>query len=1267
VSISIDWNNLRPLDGSQRTAFEELCCQLAAYEKLPHGSKFVRKGVPDAGVECYWVLPGSNELAWQAKYFTSTPGDNQWRQLDDSAKTALAKHPHITSYTICLPLDREDPRIEKQQWFMDKWVEHVEKWQQWAAVDGKFVEFNYWGQHEILDRLSREEHSGRNLFWFNKELFSQNWFKHRLQETIANVGPRYTPELNIDLPIAHLFDGLGRSQEFYDRLIELYNQIKKNVAKIKPKEQLPAITGKLEALDNHVKSLLLSLEKAFDSGVDVIDWGDITGLTGSSWQLVWDCVTIFEEAAKAEKAMSENNRQSEEYARNLEYDSYNLRNFSISLREVQEFAESSEALAGNISALLITGKAGQGKTHLLCDVAKKRLDKNRPTILLLGNHFNDGEPWAQIIQELGLSCYRDEFLGALEAAGSANNSKTLILIDAVNEGPGNQLWSKFLAGMITTLSRYQWIGLALTVRSSYEDVIIPEGLVPQQLVREVHHGFTDHEYQASQVFFDHYGIERPTVPLLVPEFQNPLFLKLFCISLNNRNLTIIPSGLQGISAVFNFFLESVNEKLADPGALDFDKKSSKVQMAVEKVVEVMAEKNVRWLGRDEAAQIVNVILPPKSYGNSLFKHMIDEGILSEDRFWKGEGEWEEGISCSYERFSDHLIVKHLLNKYLNHGNPSESFAPAARLGSLIKDEQTSWQNRGLIEALSVQLPELIGEELGELAPGAAEYRPVREAFIDSLIWRDPKAITKATRQHINEHIIKYSDSHDHFLDALLTITQNPEHPYNARFLHRHLMKFELADRDAWWSVFLHNQYDQHTSVDRLVEWAGSDEDKTHISDEPIMLCGMALSWFLTTSNRFLRDKSTKALVSLFTPRLHLLTSLLQEFREVDDPYVLERLVAISYGCSTRSEDNENIAELADYIYKWQFEDGRPMPHILLRDYARGVVELALKRSIRLDIDWGKIKPPYQSEWPTNIPSPEYPETVYGKFYKDMPKEEFASLDIYHSVMDDDFSRYIISGLDEWSSQRLGEPDKPTKKEIYETFLKSLTERQKKKVEFYRAIVSNTEFYKRLDEARREELFGRQFTEEELQSSLTETKDSALATLGKKKAQIFNTHVIPYLANPHEDERRFDGSEARRLILQKVLDLGWTKEKFGIFDRDIAWRDRGRSAHTPERIGKKYQWIAYHELLARISDNFYFRGRSWTNENEREYDGPWQLTYIRDIDPSSLLRNSRAEHLAPNSATWWFTPTYDDWESEPNNATWLKNQKDLPGIHELIQV
>lgn len=1274
IFMKIEWDKLRTLNGTRPNAFEELCCQLAAYEHAPASSVFIRKGAPDAGVECFWRLPSGDEWGWQAKFFLSPPDGNQWSQIDASVKRALERHPRLTLYTVCLPIDRQDPRIDEQQWFLDKWEERINTWTGWAKEKGMSVQFAYWGEYEIFERLSKEEHRGRYFFWFNKELFSQQWFNDRLEEAVSNVGPRYTPELNVELPVARLFDGLGRTPEFYARVRSLYGELKKTYSKAIPKKSIEPIKDKLLSLQDKIQSLLLILQDADTPDVDFIDWNLITSFCSEGTRIAWDCSAILETVAREqkEKARSLKEQQETEPAERpeaLQYDSYHLRGLAGKLVELREFAESSEALLSNLPSLLLVGSAGTGKTHLLCDVAKRRTSDKLPTVLLLGKHFTQQEPWSQIIRHLGLSCTRDEFLGALEAAAQAEDARALIFIDALNEGEGNKLWYNYLGGMLTALSRFPWVGIALTVRTSYEDIVIPDNLLPERLIKETHPGFAEHEYQAAQTFFDHFGIERPVVPLLVPEFQNPLFLKLFCEGLANRGLTKIPPGLQGLTDIFDFFVASINEKLSRPDRLDFDHKSQIVQQAIWKLAEAMSQKTCTWLPRDEAHTIVNSVLSRSGDEKSLFKQMISEGLLSEDRFWVGDNERCEGVSFSYERFTDHLIAKHFLDKYLDTMCPLESFLPDQPLGSLIKDERASWLNHGLVEALSIQLPERIGKELGELAPNAQDYRPIREAFVESLVWRDYKATTETTLNYINEHVVKYEDTHDQFLNALLTVTQIPDHPYNARFLHRQLMRLELADRDAWWSVFLHYQYGQHSAIDRLVEWAWFAEDKKHVSDDSVMLCAIALAWFLTTSNRFLRDRATKALVSLLTNRIHILGDVVKEFLNVNDPYVSERLYAVTYGCAMRSDNDNAIAELAKKIYKWQFKDEAPTPHILLRDYARGVIELALHHGAKLDIDEQRIRPPYRSEWLSVIPTKEHLEKCRGEYKKDMPEEEVSRLRLYDSVMGfGDFSRYVISDFAEWSSQRLDEPRQSSKKEVYEEFCKSLTERQRKAFEAYRNIRTNVDMYHRLEKARKLDVFGQEYSEEGLQSAIEDSEQSLRKLLGKKKTEIFDKNIIPYLDNPHEDEFRFDASIAQRWIMAKVLDLGWTVERLGRFDREMVRRDPGRAARKSERIGKKYQWIAYHEFLARLSDNFRYRGRPWSNERtEKKYEGPWQLGYVRDIDPSCLLKETKRIGWGPHPNTWWFPVPYNVWDSETGNTAWLNKSEDLPNVPPLIEV
>ena len=1179
--MSINWSDLRSLNGSQRIAFEELCSQLARYESVPENSLFIRKGSPDAGVECYWKLPNGEEWAWQVKFFRDTGVRGLWQQIEESIKRALEKHPRLVAYTICLPFDRPDARIEEQESFMDKWNQHVDKWKNWAHKKGMSVEFHYWGNSEIFDRLGREEQRGRYFFWFNHELFSNNWFNEKIEENITAVGPRYTPELNIELPISRLFDGLGRTSRFYTKMKVLYGKLNRAYQRTRSRKGIVPIKDQFESIEKQIIQLLSLLNNIGESETAYIDWEQIGTLISSVGEEIWKCEQKLREIYETNNPNLEipGNASREQ----IGYTIYEIREMSRLLSEIGEFGQSPEAHLLNVPALLIVGDAGTGKTHLLCDVAKQRAGSNLPTILLLGNHFTDADPWRQILDILDLSCTRDMFLGALQAAAQAKGRKALILIDALNEGEGKTLWRKRITSMLKVLSRFDWISVAFSVRTSYVTTVIPKGLTPDLLIKHVHTGFGGVEYQAIRTFFKYYGIALPSVPLLIPEFRNPLFLKLFCEGLRNYKSTSVPPDLKGMTRVYEFFISSINQKLHYPEYLDFNPKREIIWDALNSLAKMMSERSTNWLMCDEAESVVNGILPREGYEKSLFRHMISEGILTEDRFRTKEGDTVDGIHFVYERFSDYIIANNLL-KQLDMKNPTQSFELGKPLGELLKNEQTCYMNNGIIEAFSILLPEKIHKELPELVSHAKDFDPVIDAFIDSLMWRNPEAIGEGTLKLIKECVMNEHRLH-RFLNVLLTAAPNPAHPYNAHYLHELLMRHEINKRDAWWSTFLHYQYETDSPLDRLIDWALSFEDKGHIDDEPILLSGIALSWFLTSSNRFLRDSTTKALISLFTPRMNLLEKLIMGFLDVNDPYVLERLFAVAYGCCMRSQDNEAICTLAASIYNWIFSNKTPPPHILLRDYARGSIEIALHRGCSINIDVKKIRPPCASEWISDVPSKEEIEKFIEREPLDsdapLPPSEKSKLALYLSVISwGDFARYIVG--------------------------------------------TNSPFF-----------------------------------------DWCNIPIEDTVTIYDMDEHRFDLPFVQRWILKKVIDLGWTADLFGEFDHLIDRRNMGRSAHKAERIGKKYQWLAFHEVLARISDNFRFVGGPGNGEKE-VYVGPWQMHH-RDIDPSFLLRKTQSQTWEIPDSTWWFPSTYREWKTEPDDMKWIKNFHDLPDIKSLLEV
>jgi hypothetical protein len=1278
--MATDWNSIRPWNGSVEKGFEELCSQVAAGESYPAGSRFVRKGSPDAGVECYWTLPGGDEHAWQAKFFFSAPTPGQWTQIDKSVDRALRTHPRLTRFTLCLPIDRSDARLKGQNSFLDKWNDRVATWKSRARKRGISVEFEYWGDHELTSRLNREENRGRHWFWFSREQFTLEWFRKKLAAAIENAGERYTPVLHVELPIARHFAAVGQTQAFYAKLISLYRSVREAADRFHPAGVATEAQGPAEVAQADVKELCKLLDHLLLPLHDPmvapapgpVPWHELLRigrpmldrLSRASSEL-WNLFLTRqrEGAPQGESAAAVRNvREAEYYCSSLHR----------AIADLVNFCESDEAVLANRPALLLVGEAGQGKTHLLCDIAERDLRETRPRILLHGSHFADGEPWSQVARMLGLSCSADELLGAVEAAGRAYGCRVVILIDALNEGEGRVLWAKYLPGMLAALAESPWVGIAVSVRSSYEQIVVSEALVPSRLTRIVHHGFEEHEYEAVNRFFQHYGIQ-PTIPLLVPEFTNPLFLKLFCQGIKAHGWTQVPLGLRGITSIVDMFLDATNRKLWKPERMNYDQAINPVQKGVTALVRLMAKCGTYWLPREQAVEAVNQILPANGYDKSLFRNLVSEGVLTENRWAERDG-YTEVVSFSYERFADHLLAKHYLDTYFDDRRPKRAFAPRTTLGKKLKDEAAAWRSAGLIEALSIQLPERAEKELFEVVPSAAGFRPVTDGFVKSLVWRDARAFTKATFKKLNE-LNRHSDYAGDILNAALTVTAVPAHPLNADKLHTILSRQTMADRDAWWSVFLHHEWQRRRAADRLIDWVWGESEKSSLSAPVLTLIGTALTWFLTTSNRFMRDRTTKALVRLFENRLDEYGKLLDRFWGVNDPYVLERLLAAGYGSAMRSERTEGLREMAEAISLHVFRERRILPQVLSRDHARGIVDCARHRSVVAADAFPECHPPYRSKWPNMaIPSAKVLEK-WGERPKDRADAAWAQREVYSSIMESgfsDFSRYVIGDLMEWTSVRLGTDPPKTVKEKYNDFLNQLTQDEKKKVERYRLASAKVGFCRRLSLDERAKYFRHRFTDAELDAALAKAEKtviSALKTAARKR--LFRTVAKSHIQDQYQDRlpHPFDGALARRWMVQRVIDYGWTAERFGEFDLSVnRWDRHGREANKPERIGKKYQWIAYHELLARLSDNFYMRKEPYSGGALVEYSGPWDLQFgsARDIDPSVVIRATRMGSKIAGRC-WWSPVLYEGWKASVVDGEWIRTADDLPAVDPMLSV
>jgi hypothetical protein len=1301
---NLDWSAIRPLSGARDKGFEELCAQLARCES-PVDARFIRKGTPDAGVECYTVLPGGSEWAWQAKYFLTSPDASQWQQVNESVLTALKKHSAITKYFVCMPLDLADGRVDRTtkstgqkkrtKSAQDQWDEHATKWKSVAQADGREVEFVFWGSHELLDRLAKPVHLGRVHFWFDKRGFDSAWFSARLVEALRTAGPRYTPEVHVDLPVAEDFDAFGRTVQFFDRAKALALPIRDKLRTAQHTEERtadPELDTVATELSNAVQKVLDGFRALQPQPIGVLPFSALVVSIEEARAAADSLVALLEkhERYEAERPQADTAGR---VGRGSRSNPFRDRRFRIASL-VEELHQAKERLrrADELSEgklLSLHGAAGTGKTHLLCDVARRRIEEGRPTVLLMGQRFVSlEEPWRQVLQQVDLpGMSSEEFVGALEAAAQASGTRALIVLDAINEGTGRTIWPSHMAAFLAHIQRSPWIGTVMAVRTSYAEIVLPED-VRNGAVQVVHHGFREHEYDAARTFFLHYGLELPSTPLLDPELRNPLFLKTLCRGLHAKGERRLPRGLHGITAVFSLYLDAVNERLATQ--LGFDPRTPLVRQALEAVASALLDCGERWLDLQTAKTVVDALLPGRDFERSLYRGLVVEGILAEEAPVLADESRGDVVFVAYERFADHLVAKALLDRHIDPSSPALAFGAGGGLAFINNTDE--YIPPGLLEALWVQVAERCGKELVALAPATADRWNAAEAFRQSLIWRAVTAYSDETRDALNSLCRNEGDLHE-TLEALLTVAVLPQHPLNSGFLGQLLLKDAMADRDAWWSIYLHGAWGNHGAVDRLVDWASALGPESPLEEDVVELAGTALAWLFTSSNRYLRDRATKALVALCSGRLNSMGRLVAQFSGVDDPYVTERVYAAAYGVAMRSQEPAEVGALAAVVYEHVFASGSPPAHILLRDYARGVVERALHLSSDITIDPARIRPPYSSQWP-GIPTEAEIQPYFAGWSEgahDSGDLEWARNRIASSVMDDDFARYVIgtnsSATGEWLSitnaepawkpppgpgtllQELVEELVPEERRAWDDF----TEADKKCESVTRTFV-NGEFAQRSDEGdsspldeqallaelknARPEIDEADAKRKEMRAAL----DSALTR--EHAARLAAIDAMDDAGRSAREPPRLEFRALQRYILKRVFDLGWTVERFGRFDRfSIGYN--GREASKPERIGKKYQWIAYHEILALVSDRFQYRERYRKEDGDRAYEGPWQ-DHLRDIDPSCILRStSGGTSWSGHAPAWWGATSFDSAFQPGQEREWVQCTDDLPRPEELL--
>ncbi len=1058
-------------------------------------------------------------------------------------------------------------------------------------------------------------------------MWKYNLLRDSLLRAIKNAWHRYNPELNVETNIWKIFNWITKSND-------LYLEIWRNVGKFKRLYSREIDDLKKYWASDSIKELDIKYTlflKEFlwfkEYSSDPLDWNnfteplvDISRILDDIREFLWSQITI--ERSKQNEEENTRNKLTEEYHKVIR-STYDLKS---GIEDILGLNINNSKNLLNTPFLLLKWAAWVWKTHILCDLVKKATSSPENYSVSFISFWEKCATW-NILYDVLLQIIPKEysfikwwlknsyvrylvcriFLRILNKDWKNNKRRSLIIIDAINENASQypNYWKNNLDVFLELLSRYKHIGLILSIRSGFENFVLREEQIARFTVHE-HYWFRSYENQAIIKFFKEFHIPLPKVPLFITEFQNPLFLMIFCKAYEKR----VTLGKEPIAwhewatHIFEKFVDKIGKDICKKFHLSTDNDRDIWNQIVKEIAKQMVQGTTETISISSLRDIVKNAYPNLKDIDGFINALEQDMILTKIPI--NESTFE--IRFPFQRFSDHLIGRYIFYEMeaiygkwckITIEQWKDFFSPEKDLGRYIKNDWNLW----IIEALSIQCPERTTFEFIELAPYILNmnwwFYWGSKALLDSIIWRKIDAFPRVTdlKKLINSIIVSNSD-YSQTIETFLWVVAIPNHPFNANFLHSHLIKKSMLERDAFWSSeYLWSIWDE-SMVYKLIDWGLLYVDDKSISDEVIELISIVFAWLFSTSNRYVRDNATIALVKILHTRIHILLNILKKFEDIDDPYILERIYGVAYWCSLHiHQKNPELLILAKHVYQKLFASWKPPLHALIRDYWRWIIERTKRLHPSLKITTKSITPPFLSDWNENgiLTKEELEERYKSELdYNNKSSNSLAWIrSIWYSLMEfGDFSRYIIgtnSNNTDWSWWKIWEI-KMSRESLLRNFKKSLSKNQKilyEKMTNYFYWISTKNLIKYIQEKDfaidikiPEELPPEEDKKLKEKERIDEEKKQKafLDSLNLEQRELFISEIQPYLSRWHINEPKeyFNLKLAQSWIFTRIIEMGYSNELFWEFDYGINhYRWYSRDSKLVERIWKKFQWIAYH--------------------------------------------------------------------------------------------
>lgn len=613
--------------------------------------------------------------------------------------------------------------------------------------------------------------------------------------------------------------------------------------------------------------------------------------------------------------------------------------------------------------LVLHGIAGMGKTHYVCATAK-RLSSQMNVYLLFGSQFSEDKDFEGQLCNLMNIGY--ENLDSLESKLISEDANALIIIDAINEGATEIFWNRAFKQLKTTLKEHKHLKFIISFRDDEQDTYKIEADYELPL-----DGFKTGIDEAIKKYFEYYDLSAnftKSAARFKREFQNPLFLSIFCEVAQYESIDYYSNC--SYSDLFRLYIKSRNEIISK--RVDDDPHRNITQRFLSKAAGYsLYYKDCADIPREKARFYSNQISRNRVWSQSLLYWVIKENLMlvtgaEGEKLMFGYQKMGDVLMAdifSQNKMSDQRKIDFVIEKAYCHDNDNYNYRNF--LLALLPDWKLT--------------PKLLqskkSHKLKSLILGCLRYQCTNKQYF--LKWLKDNG-------GYNLDIL-----HDYLIDLPLS---------EFEYVHHKLMNMQMVERDLKWTTCVNSKYryENDNSLERAINIPISTEND--YKKYSLYLC-----WMCTSPHPEIRGRALRKLVYVLDEQPSLASYVLAHFYNCNDPYVIQVCTCALYGHLLRRRDTKECNAMAKDILHYFYSERSAPEDVLIRQWT--LLILLFTDELNGNHHYAsQTKPPFTSENPFDKiidKNASNDETYFG--------ESYGSRKMHFTLFDrmTDFNRYIL--------------------------------------------------------------------------------------------------------------------------------------------------------------------------------------------------------------------------------------------------------------------